>query len=45
MRLHPILSIDVLLNYLHSTQRIPDEDFRRAMRYLMQEGEARSEFD
>lgn len=45
VRLHAILTVEVLLNYLHSTQRIPDEDYRRAMRYLMQEGEARSEFD
>ncbi len=45
VRLHPILTIEVLLTYLHSTGRIPEGDYRRAIRYLMQEGDARSEFD
>jgi orotate phosphoribosyltransferase/uridine monophosphate synthetase len=45
VRLHPILSIEVLLTYLHSTGRIADEDHRRAMHYLRREGEVRSEFD
>jgi orotate phosphoribosyltransferase len=45
VRLYPILSVEVLLTYLHSTGRIHDDDYRRAMRYLVQEGAARSEFD
>ena len=45
VRLYPILSIEVLLTYLHSTGRIPEDDYQRAIRYLIQEGEARSEFD
>jgi orotate phosphoribosyltransferase/uridine monophosphate synthetase len=45
VRLYPILSVEVLLTYLHSTGRVLDDDYRRAMRYLVQEGTARSEFD
>lgn len=45
VRLHPILSIEVLLTYLHSTNRLVEDDYRRAMRYLVQEGTTRSEFD
>ncbi len=45
VRLYPILSVEVLLTYLHSTARIQEEDYRRAMRYLVREGTARSEFD
>jgi orotate phosphoribosyltransferase/uridine monophosphate synthetase len=45
VRLFPILSVEVLLTYLHSTDRIAEDEYRRAMRYLVQEGTARSEFD
>jgi orotate phosphoribosyltransferase len=45
VRLHPILSIEVLLTYLHSTGRIPEDDYRRAISYLRREGDVRSEFD
>jgi orotate phosphoribosyltransferase len=45
VRLYPILSVEVLLTYLHSSGRVPEEEYRRAVRYLAQEGTARSEFD
>lgn len=45
VRLHPILTMRVLLNYLHGAGRIGDEDYRRSSDYLQREGEVRSEFD
>jgi hypothetical protein len=35
----------MLLTHLHSMKKISDEDYRRTMRYLETEGDARSEFD
>ncbi|MEZ4553945.1 MAG: orotate phosphoribosyltransferase [Dehalococcoidia bacterium] len=45
VRLYSILSIEVMLTYLHSASRLPEEDYRRAMHYLVREGSTRSEFD
>ena len=45
VRLHPMLTLEALLNYLNSAGRLQEDDYRRAMRYLHTEGEARSEFD
>ena len=45
VRLHPILTLDVLLNYLHNAGHIAQPDYERSMEYLLREGEARSEFD
>lgn len=41
VRLHPLLSVEVLLTYLHGAERIPDEEYRRALQYLHREGDAR----
>lgn len=45
VRLHPILTMDVLLTYLHEAGHVQDDDFARSMAYLRREGDARSEFD
>lgn len=45
VRLHPILTVVVLLNHLRADERVTDEEFRRANEYLRTEGEVRSEFD
>jgi orotate phosphoribosyltransferase len=45
VRLHPLLSLEVMLTHLHENGRIRDEDFERSMAYIHREGEARSEFD
>lgn len=45
VRLHAIVTMEMLLTFLHSIERVTDEDYRRAMLYLGREGEARSEFD
>ncbi len=45
VRLHTIVTMEMLLTFLHSIERVTDEDYRRAMLYLGREGEARSEFD
>ena len=45
VRLHPILTLEVLLTYLHEQDRISEEDYQQALQYLQREGEARSEFD
>jgi orotate phosphoribosyltransferase/uridine monophosphate synthetase len=45
IRLHPVLSLEVLLTYLHEQRRVSTEEYERAMAYLHREGEARSEFD
>ena len=45
VRLHPTLTLEVLLTYLHAEGRIEGEEYRQAMSYLHREGELRSEFD
>lgn len=45
VRLHPVLTLEVLLTYLHGRGHIPDADYQRAIAYLTREGEPRSEFD
>jgi orotate phosphoribosyltransferase len=45
VRLHPILSLEVLLTYLHEHGRVRGEDYERSLAYIRREGEARSEFD
>jgi orotate phosphoribosyltransferase/uridine monophosphate synthetase len=45
VRLHPTLTLEVLLTYLQGERRVTGDDFRRAMDYLHREGELRSEFD
>jgi len=45
VRMHAMVTMEMLLTYLHSTGKLNDEDYRRAMRYIEREGEARSEFD
>lgn len=45
VRLHSILTLDVVLQYLHSADHISDEDYERSRIYLDREGEVRSEFD
>ena len=45
IRLHPMLTLEVLLTYLRGQERIADADYERAVAYLRREGEARSEYD
>ena len=45
VRMHAMVTMEMLLTYLHSTGKLNDEDYSRAMRYIEREGEARSEFD
>jgi orotate phosphoribosyltransferase len=45
VRLHSVLTLDVILQYLHSTGHVDDEDFERSRQYLRREGDVRSEFD
>jgi orotate phosphoribosyltransferase/uridine monophosphate synthetase len=45
VRLHPMLTMEVLLTYLHSHDRVQTSEFDRAMSYFRREGEPRSEFD
>lgn len=45
VRMHAMVTMEMLLTYLNSTGKLNDEDYRRAMRYIEREGEARSEFD
>lgn len=45
VHMHAMVTMEMLLTYLHSTGKLNDEDYRRAMRYIEREGEARSEFD
>ncbi len=45
IRLHPVLTLEVLLTYLHEHGHVPDADYQRAIAYLTREGEPRSEFD
>ncbi len=39
VRLHPILTLDIVVEYLHSSRHITDEDFERARSYFQREGE------
>ena len=45
VRLHSILTLDVVLQYLHSAGHVSDEDYERSRLYLNREGDVRSEFD
>jgi orotate phosphoribosyltransferase len=45
VHMHAMVTMEMLLTYLHSTGKLNDEDYRRAMHYIEREGEARSEFD
>jgi hypothetical protein len=45
VRLHSILTLDVILQYLHSTGHVSEEDYERSRGYLNREGQFRSEFD
>src|SRR5690606_41139894 len=45
VRMHPILSLEVVLTFLRSTGHIKEEDYQRSLAYLRREGEARSEYD
>ena len=45
VRLHSMLTLEVLLTYLHEARRISDADYGQSIDYLRREGEARSEFD
>lgn len=45
VHLHTIVTMEMLLTFLHSIERVTNEDYRRVMLYLTREGEARSEFD
>ncbi len=45
IRLHPILTLEVLLTFLNEQGRLAAADYQRAIGYLTREGEPRSEFD
>lgn len=45
VRLHAVLSLEVMLTFLHANQRIQAEDYERSMAYIRREAEPRSEFD
>lgn len=45
VRLHPMLTMEVLLTHLHSGKRLQTAQYDRAMSYFRREGEPRSEFD
>ncbi len=45
VRLHPILTLEVLLTFLHGQGRISDDDHASAIRYLRGMDGSRSEFD
>lgn len=45
VRLHPILTLEVLITYLHEHEHVAAADYERAIEYLRREGEARSEYD
>jgi orotate phosphoribosyltransferase/uridine monophosphate synthetase len=45
VRLHPILTLEVMLTHLHASGRIQPDDYERAMAYIRRESEPRSEFD
>lgn len=45
LRLHPIITLEVLLTHLHESKHISTSDYEMCMNYLHRMGEARSEFD
>lgn len=45
VRLHPILSLEVMLKYLDAAGHLAEGDLDRALAYIRREGEPRSEFD
>jgi orotate phosphoribosyltransferase len=45
VRLHPLLTLEVMLTYLESRGLIRTEEYERSMAYIHREGEPRSEFD
>ncbi len=45
VRMYSVLTLDVLLTYLHSAGHVSREDYDRSRGYLHREGEPRSEFD
>jgi len=45
VRMHSILSLEVMLTYLHAARHLSSEDYDRSTAYLRREGEPRSEFD
>ncbi len=45
VRMHPILTLEVLLTFLHGQGRISDDEHGAAIRYLHGEDASRSEFD
>ncbi len=45
MRLHSILTLEVLLTFLHGQGRISDDEHESAIRYLRGDDDSRSEFD
>ena len=45
VRLHPILTLEVLLTFLHGQGRISDDEHQDSIRYLHGEDDSRSEFD
>ena len=45
VKVQSILSLEVILTYLHSAGHLSREDYDRSTAYLNREGEARSEFD
>lgn len=45
VRLHSILTLDVILEHLHQRGHVSDEDYDRSRRYFAREGQPRSEFE
>lgn len=45
IRLHPMLTLEALLTFLHAEKRLTDAEYRRSIEYLYREGDIRSEFD
>ncbi|MCK9487511.1 MAG: phosphoribosyltransferase [Dehalococcoidia bacterium] len=45
VRVHSILTLEVMLTYLHSAGHLSRQDYDRSTSYLRREGEPRSEFD
>jgi orotate phosphoribosyltransferase len=45
VRLHPILTLEVMLTYLHERDMVSQKDYQLALGYLSRAGEIRSEFD
>lgn len=45
VRMHSILTLEVMLTFLHSAGHVTRDDYDRSTAYLRREGEPRSEFD